>query len=159
MTALLLLQLAVAVPPPPLVDQFGREDSLESRRGTTVVALVVTAKRLRSIKGWELELHERLPEVSFLRVVDVPEEPKVTRERVAAKLRERVPQQVPIGIDMQRGWAAAYGLDTAEVNVLVFGPEGALVARFRGRKSKPLVEQVVAAVEKRQPRSATEELR
>ncbi len=154
MTALLLLQLAVAVPPPPLVDQFGREDSLELHRGKTVVALVVTAKRLRSIKGWELELHERLPDVGFLRVVDVPEEPKVTRERVAAKLRERVPQQVPIGIDLARSWAAAYGLDTSEVNVLVFGPEGELAARFRGRKSKPLVEQVVAAVERRQPRSA-----
>jgi hypothetical protein len=37
--------------------------------------------------------------------------------------------------------------------VLVFDAGGALSARFRGRRSKPLLDQVVAAVE-RLPRSA-----
>ena len=154
MPALLLLQIALTTPPAPLKDQFGREDGLGRHRGATVVALVVTAKHLRALKGWELELHERLAGVSFLRVADVPAEPPVTWERVAGKLRERVPRQVPIGIDLERSWAAAYGLDTAEVNLLVFGPGGELAARFRGRRSKPLLEQVVAAVE-RVPRAAS----
>ena len=154
MTGLLLLQIALAAPPAPLVDQFGREDGLGRYRGATVVALVVTAKRLRALKGWELELHKRCAGLSFLRVADVPAEPPVTWERVAGKLRERVPREVPIGIDLERSWAATYGLDTSEVNVLVFGPEGELAARFRGRRSKSLVEQVVAAVE-RLPRSAS----
>jgi hypothetical protein len=140
------LPLAVLLAaPPPLPDQFGHEQGLAQHRGSAVVALVVTAKRLRAIKGWELDLKERLPDVGFLRVVDVPEEPPVTWERVAGKLRERVPRQVPIGIDLERRWAAAYSLDTAEVNVLVFGPDGQLAARFRGRRSKPLLERVVAA--------------
>jgi hypothetical protein len=154
MTAFLLLQIALATPPS-LLDQFGREHGLEPQRDATVVALVVTAKRLRSLKGWELELAKRLEGVSFLRVADVPEQPPVTRERVAEKLRERVPEQVPIGIDISRSWATLYGLDTSEVNVLVFAPGGELAARFRGRRSKPLVEQVVAAA-LRVPRSAAE---
>jgi hypothetical protein len=65
MTALLLLQiaLATATPPPALRDQLGRADGLERHRGTTVVALVVTAKRLRSLRGWQLELDKRVPGV------------------------------------------------------------------------------------------------
>lgn len=148
MTACLLLQLAVATSPLPLRDQFGRPDGLERHRGKTVVALVVTAKQLRALKGWELELQKRLAGVSFLRVADVPAQPPVTWERVAGKLRERVPQQVPIGIDLARSWATTYELDTSEVNVLVFGPGGELAARFRGRRSKPLLDEVVAAVER-----------
>jgi hypothetical protein len=155
MTAFLLLQIALAATPPPLVDQFGREHGLEPSRAATVVALVVTAKQLRSLKGWELELQKRLAGVSFLRIADVPAQPPVTWERVAEKLRERVPSQVPIGIDLARSWATLYGLDTSEVNVLVFAPGGELAARFRGRRSKPLVEQVVAAVA-RVPRSAAQ---
>jgi hypothetical protein len=119
-----------------------------------VVALVVTARHLRALKGWEVELHQRLSGLRFLRVADVPEQPPVTWERVAGKLRERVPAQVPIGIDLARTWAATYGLDTSEVNVLVFDPRGELAARFRGRRSKPLVEQVVAAVEGLPPSAA-----
>jgi len=144
MTTLLLLQLALAAAPP-LTDQLGREHSLARHRGETVLALVVTAKRLRSLKGWELELRERLEGVSFLRVVDVPEKPKVSHARVAEKLRKRVPEEVAIGIDLERRWAETFGLDTDEVNVLVFDPGGGLAARFRGRRSRELVEQVAAA--------------
>jgi hypothetical protein len=72
----------------------------------------------------------------------------VTREQVAGKLRERVPVQVPIGIDLARTWATTYGLDTTEVNLLLFDARGDLATRFRGRRSKPLVDEVVAAVER-----------
>lgn len=144
MTPLLLLQLALAAPPP-LTDQLGREDSLARHRGETVLALVVTAKRLRSLKGWELALRERLDGVSYLRVVDVPAQPKLSHERVAEKLRKRVPEEVAIGIDLERRWAEAFGLDTDEVNVLLFDAGGGLAARFRGRRSQQLVEQVAAA--------------
>jgi hypothetical protein len=145
---LLLLQIALAPPPLALRDQLGRSDGLERHRGTTVVAMVVTAKRLRSLRGFQLDLDKRLAGVSYLRVADIPEKPAVDYERVAAKLRERVPDEVPIGIDLLRTWAATYGLDTEEVNLLVFDPRGELAAHFRGRRSKALVEQVAAAVQR-----------
>lgn len=146
----LVLQLALQATPPlaapaPLRDQLGNEDSLERHRGRTVLALVVSAKRLRALKGFELELAKRLPGADFLRVADVPRKPPVSHERVAAKLRERVPSQVPIGIDLEGAWAAHYGLDTAEVNVLVFDARGELAARFRGRRSPELMDAIVAA--------------
>jgi hypothetical protein len=142
---------SLAVPPPaPLRDQLGRADGLERHRGETVVALVVTAKRLRALRGWQLELEKRLAGVSYLRVADIPADPRVDHERVAARLRERVPDQVPIGIDLARSWATTYGLDTAEVNLLVFDASGELAARFRGRRSEALVDQVAAAVERLQ---------
>lgn len=140
-----MLQLALATPPP-LRDQLGREDGLADRRGKTVVALVVDARHLRSLKGWEVELHDRLPQVSFLRVADVPKDPPVTWKRVADKLRDRVPDEVSVEIDLERTWATTYELDTSEVNLLVFDAGGKLTARFRGRRGKPLVEQIVAAV-------------
>lgn len=154
----LLLSLALpAAPqaaPAPLRDQFGTEDGLARHRGTTVLAMVVTAKQLRALKGFEVELGKRLEGVSFLRVVDVPEQPKPSFERVAGKLRERVPRQVSIGIDLERSWATAFELDTSEVNVLVFGADGELGSRFRGRRSKALLDEIVAAVERVSRRSA-----
>lgn len=150
MALVILLQVALAVPAPaPLRDQLGRAVALEAHRGGTVVALVVTAKRLRSLRGWQLELEKRLAaRVSYLRVADIPARPAVDHERVAARLRERVPDQVPIGIDLARSWATTYGLDTAEVNLLVFDAGGELAERFRGRRSQALVDEVVAAVER-----------
>jgi hypothetical protein len=73
---------------------------------------------------------------------------------VAGKLRERVPRQVSIGIDLERSWATAFALDTSEVNVLVFDADGKLASRFRGRRSRPLLDQIVAAVERLAPRAA-----
>lgn len=150
----LALPTAALAAPAPLRDQFGAEDGLARHRGTTVLAMVVTAKQLRALKGFEVELGKRLEGVSFLRVVDVPERPKVSWERVAEKLRERVPRQVPIGIDLERSWATAFELDTSEVNVLVFDAEGELASRFRGRRKKPLLDEIVAAVERLPGRSA-----
>jgi hypothetical protein len=149
----LVFQLALQAAPPlaapsPLRDQLGNEDSLARHRGRTVLALVVSAKRLRALKGFELELAKRLPAADFLRVADVPRQPPVSHERVAGKLRERVPSQVAIGIDLEGAWAARYGLDTSEVNVLVFDAHGELAARFRGRRSPALVDAIVAAVER-----------
>jgi hypothetical protein len=117
--------------PAPVRDQFGRLDSVAAHRGKAVVALVVTARRLRALKGWELDLRRRFEDLRFLRVVDVPEEPPVAYEDVARKLRDRVPQEVSVLIDLGRTWAAAYGLDTQEVNVLLFDEAGRLATRFR----------------------------
>jgi hypothetical protein len=131
--------------PPPLRDQLGREVSLASHLGEPVIALVVTAKRLRSLRGFEIELRKRAPGVSFLRVADVPAEPTVEYESVARKLRGRVPAEAAIGIDLQREWAATFELETSEVNALVFTADGELAARFRGRRSEALLDEVAAA--------------
>jgi hypothetical protein len=93
--------------------------------------MVVTARRLRALKGWEVDLRSRFEGLTYLRVVDVPAMPPVTFEDVAKKLRDRVPREVSVLIDLDRSWAATYGLDTDEVNLLVFDPQGHLVSRFK----------------------------
>jgi hypothetical protein len=93
--------------------------------------MVVTARRLRSLKGWEVDLRRRFEGLSFLRVVEVPAEPPVAFEDVARKLRDRVPREVPVLVDLERSWTAAYGLDADEVNLLIFDAGGRLVSRFR----------------------------
>jgi hypothetical protein len=142
-----LLLLAVASPTPAaaspaavpaaavLRDQLGAADSLASKAGRPQVVFVVSARRLRRLKEWELELDRRLEGIGFMRIADVDESEanRPTYEEVAATLRKRVPQPVRVLVDLDRIWAGALSLDTREVNVLAFDASGAEVARARGR--------------------------
>jgi hypothetical protein len=149
------LALLLAAPPSPaeavaipLMDQFGRLDRLASHRGAPVVVMIVTASRLRSLKGWELELRRRVGEaVGFLRVMDVPEQPRLRHDDVARRVRDRVPREVAILIDVERVWAQAFRLDTREVNLLVFDAEGRLHKTFFGRRTPALLAEVTEAAQ------------
>lgn len=132
--------------PPPLRDQMDRPDSLAAHAGKPVVAFVVTVKKLRGLRGWEEDLRKRFDAVDYLRIADVPKEPPTTHQRVAEKLRERVPKGIAVSIDVENVWASAFGLDTREMNVLVFDREQRLVARFRGRRDRALIDKVAEAV-------------
>lgn len=117
-----------------LRDQFGRPDSLTAHAGRPQVVLVVSARRLRRLKEWEVELARRLDGVGFLRVADVPAEGGTppTFDDVASTLRRRVPQSVPVLVDTERLWAGSLRLDTREVNVLAFDADTRMVAHVRG---------------------------
>jgi hypothetical protein len=128
-----------------LRDQHGIPRSLADERGHPTVALVVTARRLRTLKAWEVELRARTPGLHYVRVCDVPPAPPTTWERVAARLRGRVPAEVPVLVDVERVWARAFALDTEEVNALVFDARGSLVARARGPRSDAALRAVTDA--------------
>ena len=147
LASVLLLGLPVEVAELVLPDQRGDRDSLSAHRGNVVVTMVVTARRLRNLKGWERDLRERFEEVEFLRVADVPEDPPVTYRDVADKLADRVPEEVAVLIDVDRRWANALGLDTDRPNILLIDRQGHLVARFRGRSEPELVEEVSLRIE------------
>jgi hypothetical protein len=117
-----------------LRDQFGRPDSLTAHAGRPQVVLVVSARRLRRLKEWEVELGRRLDGVDFVRVADVPAAGGLPPafDDVASTLRKHVPQSVPVLIDIERHWAGALALDTREVNVLAFDAHTRAVAHVRG---------------------------
>ena len=119
-----------------LRDQRGQEDSLGSHRGRVVLVTVVHAKRLRKLKGWEAALRERLDGVDYIRIADVPADPPVTHDQVAEKLRERVPEDVSVLIDLERKWALSLELDTDQPNLLIFDREGRLVSSYRGGRNR-----------------------
>jgi hypothetical protein len=123
-------------------DQHGGSDSLDAHRGHPVVAMVVDARRLGSVRRWAEELVPAFPAVHFLTVADVNEPRPVSVERVAEVLARRVPPEATVLIDMQRAWAAEFTLDTAQPNLVVFGAQGEVVARFRGRWSASLAADV-----------------
>lgn len=123
-------------------DQRGGADSLDAHRGHPVVAMVVDARRLGSVRRWAQDLVPAFPAVHFLTVADVNEERPVSVERVAKVLARRVPPEATVLIDMQRAWANELTLDTAQPNLVVFGPGGEIVARFRGRWSEALAADV-----------------
>ena len=131
-----------------LTDQHGRSDSLGAHRGQTVVAMVVTAKRLRNLKAWERDFRNRSEGIHFLRIADIPSDPPTTYERVARKLNERVPEDVSVLIDMDSAWATELELDSGRPNILVIDADGTLLASFRGRFEPELAEEVFAAIEK-----------
>jgi hypothetical protein len=130
-----------------LADHTGGADRLAAHRGEVVVVMIVTAKRLRNLKGWERELRDRYDEIHYLRIADIPEEPPVTYEQVAKKLSTRVPEDVPILIDLDRRWATELELDTSRPNLLLIDRAGKLVASFRGRMEPALLEELLAALD------------
>jgi hypothetical protein len=149
LTATALLGLGLAQAPPPIPDQHGRLHGLADHQGRPVAALVVTVGRLRHIRGWEVELGRRFPELRFLRAAHVPPRPGTSRESVAKALRGRVPDEVPVMIDMEGAWAAAYGLDPGDVNVLLFDRGGARVFSYRGRRDERSLARVGVEIEGR----------
>jgi hypothetical protein len=126
-----------------LPDQLGGSDSVTAHRGQVTVAMVVTAARLRNLKAWRRDLEERLDGIDFVLIADIPIDPPASLDRVVAKLAERVPNEVPVLIDLERRWAVELGLDTDRPNILLFDREGRLVASFRGRSEPSLVDAVV----------------
>lgn len=130
-----------------LRDQYGRSDSLAAHRGETVVVMVVTARRLRNLKGWERDLRERMEDLRFLRVVDIPEDPPVTHQEVADKLSKRVPDDIAVLIDIERRWARTLALDTARPNLLLFDSAGKLVRHERGRYDAEVAAKLAAEIE------------
>jgi hypothetical protein len=127
-------------------DQFGHTSSLANQRGTPAIVVIVTVARLAMIEPWERDLHERVPEVRFMNVADLPSGVPVDLDRTAATLRKRVPPGVAVLMDPARQWATTYGLDTALPNLLLFDAGGQLTGRFRGRWTADLGAQVAAAI-------------
>jgi hypothetical protein len=127
----------------------GETDSLAAHRGRVVLVLVVTAKRLRTIRPWEEDLRQRFEGLEVLRVTDVPADSKASLDRVAGKLRERVPDGVSVLLDLERRWATALGLDTGTPNLLVIGRDGALLDAFAGRHDPELADRVAASLARR----------
>jgi hypothetical protein len=127
-------------------DQYGNTDSLARWRGSPVVTVVVTAKRLGMIEQWEKDLTGRVPGIRFLNVADLPPGVPVDLERTATTLRKRVPPGVNVLLDPEREWAATFALDTALPNLLLFDGAGRLQAQFRGRWTADLASQVAAAM-------------
>lgn len=157
MLALLLAVVTVAAPAAggapidtvgtiELPDQYGGTDSLAAHRGRVVLVLVVTAKRLRTIRPWEEDLRQRFDGLEVMRVTDVPADSKASPDEVAEKLRERVPDGVSVLLDLERRWATALGLDTGTPNLLVIGPDGALLDAFAGRHDPELADRVAASL-------------
>ena len=125
-----------------LLDQRGATDRLADRRDQIVVVMVVTARRLRNLKALEEDLQARYETVHFMRIVDIPEKPRVTHEEVARKLDKRVPEEISILIDVERHWARELELDTQRPNLLLFDREGKFVAAFRGRAEPELLDDI-----------------
>lgn len=130
-----------------LRDQRGREDSLRNHQGQVVLVEVIDARRLRRLKSWEETLRERVDGFHAMRIADVPRDPPVTHDEVADKLRERVPEDVPVLIDLEGEWARSLELETSQPNILVFDREGRLVSSYRGRLNRFLEEYVVRDLE------------
>jgi len=138
----------IATPPAltaELRDQYGRPDSFAAHHGRPRVVFVVSARRLRRLKDWEARLDRRLEGVVFMRVADVPPEPGQPPPRfedVAATLRKRVPEEVPVLVDMERLFARDFEIDTRELNVLLFDAAGGPVGKVRGRPNADNLDMV-----------------
>jgi hypothetical protein len=136
--ALPALAATNAVELPTLPDQFGNDVSLDTDAGRVRVAIVVSARKLRRIKPWEKAMREEFPDLVVIRIADVPRSSPTDYDKVAEKLRKRLPEDVPVGIDLEGLWAEALGLDTSVPNVLVFDADGELAYQQSGmyKKSK-----------------------
>ncbi|MFQ5634419.1 MAG: TlpA family protein disulfide reductase [Gammaproteobacteria bacterium] len=131
---------------PLLVDQFGAPAGLEAGIGEVQVVIVVSARRLRRIKPWEKALRREFPDLPVLRVADVPRSSPTDYDRVAKKLRRRLPENLPVAIDLQGEWASILELDTRVPNILIFDADGELTYRQSGMYRKSLYPPLQAAL-------------
>lgn len=129
--------------PAALPDQLGNEIALTDLPEQAVLAIVVAGRKLRHVQRWEEALRAELPELVSLRVADVTEEPRPSIEQVAAKLRQRAPAGVSILIDLDNLWASRFALDTGQPCLLLFDSERRLIAQWRGRAKRALVDEVL----------------
>jgi hypothetical protein len=131
-----------------LRDQFGEAGQVAEHKGKAVVVIVVTARRLRTVKPWEQALLERYGDLQTILIADVPDEPPPSYDRVAAKLSQRVPDGVRVLIDLERAWATELSLDTSQPNLLLLDPEGRLVTSHAGRWSPDGGSELFAAIDR-----------
>ena len=131
----------------PLVDQYGAASSVADQRGQVVVAIIVSARTLRQLRKWEEALRERHKSLRYARIADVDEKVQPSWAEVAATLRGRVPEGVAVSIDTARVWAGELALETRRPNLLLFGRDGALAARFRGSYTDQEFARVSAVVD------------
>ena len=152
--ACVLLASLIALAQPPAAieaemrDQFGEPGSVATLRGQQTVVMVVTARRLRTVKPWEREIHQRYEGLSTVLVADVPSEPPAEYARIAAKLARRVPEGIRVLIDMDRAWALELDLDTSAPNLLLLDRGGTVVASVAGRWTPELADSLFAAIDR-----------
>ncbi len=131
-TLLIAVTTVAGERPPALLDQHG--DSVELSRDSVVVqvAIIVSAKRIRRIKPWEVALREEFPDLELIRIADIPQSGSAEYERVAATFRKRLPPELDVGIDLNGEWAQRFDLDTRVPNIIIFDAEKNVVATHSG---------------------------
>ena len=138
-----------------LPDQNGRPGGFEPSGGQPTVVFVVSAARLKRLKAWESALRQRFEGLRFVRVADVPPaRPPARYEDVARRLREHVPREVSVLIDVDRLWATGFEIDSRQVNVLVLDAAGRLAGQLAGDPTPERVAQAVALVRPLAPPAA-----
>ena len=111
------------------------------------MVFVVSAARLKRLREWENSLRKRFEGLRFLRVADVPpSRPPARYEDVAGRLRQHVPREVSVLIDVDRVWATGFEIDPREVNLLVFDGQGAFAGQLSGGPTPERLARVVALV-------------
>ena len=124
----------------PLEDQFGNHADLTDHAGQVQLAIVVSAKRLRRIKPWEKAIRSEFEAVPVVRVADVPGASSADHADVADKLRRRLPEDVPVLIDLDGVWAGHFDLNVTHPSLLLFDAQGRLVGRYEGMFKQALYE-------------------
>jgi hypothetical protein len=132
---------------PPLTDQYGLDYSFVPVSGEAVLVIVADARKLRWIGRWEQKLRKSMPELNSYRVAGVLDTPTPAYDDVAAVLQRWVPPEVPIAIDLNNNWAKQYQLDIKEPCLLLLNGQQNIVAEWRGRPKKALIEEVLAALQ------------
>jgi len=155
---LLTSSLVAHAAPAPLPDQNDQLLSLADYPNQTVLAIVVSGRKLRHIKKWEEGIRKVYPQLTSVRVADITDEPRPSQEQVAEKLRKRAPADVRIMIDMDNLWATEYELDTSEPCLLLFDDNGQVIAQFRGRANKDRLNEVMVVLAEIFPLAAADEI-
>ena len=150
--------MAAHAAPAPLPDQNDQLLSLADYPDQTVLAIVVSGRKLRHIKKWEEGIRKVYPQLTSVRIADITDDPRPSQEQVAEKLRKRAPADVRIMIDIENLWATEYQLDTSEPCLLLFDDNGQVIAKFRGRANKDRLNEVMVVLAEIYPPAATDEI-
>ncbi len=132
---------------PKLIDQYGEAMKIDEVDSEVAIAIVVSAKRLRRLKKWEVALRDRFPELEILRVADIPQTTPVTHADVAEVLKKRLPPNFPVGLDLKGEWSAILELDSSVPNIVVFDAKGELRSIHHGMFNNKAFAQAAADID------------
>jgi hypothetical protein len=128
-------------------DQAGQTRRVTASNGSPTLVIIVTARRLRTVRPWQRAVLERWEDLQAVLIADVPSTPPPDYERVAKKLSQRVPEGVSVLIDIDRVWASEFDLDTSKPQLLVLDIDGELIYSLSGRWKPELEGELFSVLE------------
>jgi hypothetical protein len=139
--------LAGPIPPIELRDQFEQPHTLEFPARKVTILTIADRKGSEQVDEWIAVLKPKYADrASIQGIAQVAGVPSFLRPRIRKRFQEN--QTYPVMLDWTGDICARLDFKPGVANVLIIARDGAVLGRFSGRASTPLVKEVCDLLER-----------